>query len=142
MTEFSISNLYFKGGTKKSRDFFSAFFRKLNVLGFQDRFFREYFRSGNVFVYRFDGKVQPEDMSKITQMYGASFAAEEKLPARYMILNPADIQLTGSAAFWNGNYYKVFSDYELSRLQNPQTDEDREILDSLDPDSRKNASNQ
>ena len=137
MTEFSISNLYFKGGTKKSRDFFSAFFRKLNVLGFQDRFFREYFRSGNVFVYRFDGKVQPEDMSKITQMYGASFAAEEKLPARYMILNPADIQLTGSAAFWNGNYYKVFSDYELSRLQNPQTDEDREILDSLDPDSRK-----
>ena len=76
-------------------------------------------------------------MSKITQMYGASFAAEEKLPARYMILNPADIQLTGSAAFWNGNYYKVFSDYELSRLQNPQTDEDREILDSLDPDSRK-----
>jgi hypothetical protein len=137
MTEFSISNLYFKGSTKKSRDFFSAFFRKLNILGFQDRFFREYFRSGNVFVYRFDGKVQPEDMSKITQMYGASFAAEEKLPARYMILNPADIQLTGSAAFWNGNYYKVFSDYELSRLQNPQTDEDREILDSLDPDSRK-----
>ena len=137
MTEFSISDVYFKGGTKKSRDFFSAFFRKLNILGFQDRFFREYFRSGNVFIYRFDGKVQPEDMSKITQMYGASFAAEEKLPARYMILNPADIHLTGSAAFWNGNYYKVFSDYELSRLQNPQTDEDREILDSLDPDSRK-----
>ena len=137
MTEFSISDVYFKGGTKKSRDFFSAYFRKLNIVGFQDRFFREYFRSGNVFIYRFDGKVQPEDMSKITQMYGASFAAEEKLPARYMILNPADIQLTGSAAFWNGNYYKVFSDYELSRLQNPQTDEDREILDSLDPDSRK-----
>ena len=111
MTEFSISDVYFKGGTKKSRDFFSAFFRKLNILGFQDRFFREYFRSGNVFIYRFDGKVQPEDMSKITQMYGASFAAEEKLPARYMILNPADIQLTGSAAFWNGNYYKVITSY-------------------------------
>ena len=137
MTEFSISDVYFKGGTKKSRDFFSAFFRKLNILGFQDKFFREYFRSGNVFIYRFDGKVQPEDMNKITQMYGASFAAEEKLPARYMILNPADIQLTGSAAFWNGNYYKVFSDYELSRLQNPQTEEDKEILESLDPDSRK-----
>ncbi len=137
MTEFSVSNLYFKGGTKKSRDFFSAFFRKLNVLGFQDRFFREYFRSGNVFIYRFDGKVQPEDMAKITQMYGTSFAAEEKLPARYMILNPADIQLTGSAAFWKGNYYKVFSDYELARLQNPKTDEDREILDSLDPESKK-----
>jgi len=137
MTEFSISNLYFKGGTKKSRDFFDAFFKKLNIIGFQDKFFREFFRSGNVFVYRFDGKVRPEDMSKITQMYGASFAADNTIPARYMILNPADIQLTGSAAFWNGNYYKVFSDYELSRLQNPQTEEDREIFDSLDPDAKK-----
>ena len=73
MTEFSISDVYFKGGTKKSREFFSAFFRKLNILGFQDRFFREYYRSGNVFIYRFDGKIQPEDMNKITQMYGASF---------------------------------------------------------------------
>ena len=136
MTEFSISNLYFKGGTKKSRGFFEAFFKKLNIIGFQDRFFREYFRSGNVFIYRFDGKIQPEDMSKITQMYGASLAAENKIPARYMILNPADIQLTGSAAFWNGNYYKVFSDYELARLQNPKTEEDKEILKSLDPDSR------
>ena len=137
MTEFSISNLYFKGGTKKSRDFFEAFFKKLNIIGFQDKFFREFFRSGNVFVYRFDGKVRPEDMSKITQMYGASLAADNTIPARYMILNPADVQLTGSAAFWNGNYYKVFSDYELSRLQNPQTEEDREIFDSLDPESKK-----
>ena len=138
MTEFSISNLYFKGGTKKSRNFFEAFFKKLNIIGFQDRFFREFFRSGNVFVYRFEGKIKPEDMSKITQMYGTnSLAAENTLPARYMILNPADIQLTGSAAFWNGNYYKVFSDYELARLQNPQTDEDKEILKTLDPDSRK-----
>ena len=137
MTEFSISNLYFKGGTKKSRDFFSAFFKKLNVIGFQDKFFREFFRSGNVFIYRFDGKVRPEDMSKITQMYGASFAADNTIPARYIILNPADIQLTGSASFWTGNYQKVFSDYELARLQNPLTEEDQEIVDSLDPQAKK-----
>ena len=136
MTEFSISDLYFKGGTKKARDFFSALFKKLNVLGFQDRFFREYYRSGNVFVYRFDGKLKNEDALKITQMYGAKELSDKVLPARYMILNPADVQLTGSAAFWNGNYYKIFSDYELARLQNPQTEEDKEILRSLDPESR------
>ena len=28
MTEFSVSDLYFKGGNKKSRDFFEAFFKK------------------------------------------------------------------------------------------------------------------
>ena len=31
MTEFSCSNLYFKGGSKKSRDFFLALLRKLNI---------------------------------------------------------------------------------------------------------------
>lgn len=136
MTEFSISDLYFKGGTKKARDFFRALFKRLNILGFQDRFFREYYRSGNVFVYRFDGKLKNEDALKITQMYGSKDLSDKILPARYMILNPADVQLTGSAAFWNGNYYKIFSDYELARLQNPQTEEDKEILRSLDPESR------
>ena len=53
MTEFSISNVFFKGGNKKSRDFFKALFNKINLQDFQDKFYREYFRSGNVFVYRF-----------------------------------------------------------------------------------------
>ena len=30
MTEFSTSDIYFKGGSKKSRDFFEAFFKKIN----------------------------------------------------------------------------------------------------------------
>jgi len=55
MTEFSSSNIYFKGGSKKSRQFLEAYFKKINLWGFQEKFFREYYRSGNVFVYRFDG---------------------------------------------------------------------------------------
>ena len=58
MTEFSCGSIFFKDGSKKSRDFFEAFFNKINVWGIQDQFFREYYRSGNVFLYRFDGRVK------------------------------------------------------------------------------------
>ena len=47
MTEFSINNIYFEGGTQKSRDFLQAYFDKINLWSIQDRFFREYYRSGN-----------------------------------------------------------------------------------------------
>ncbi len=137
MTEFSVSDLYFKGGTKKSRDFFSALFKKLNLWSLQDKFFREYYRSGNVFVYRFDGKLKPEDVTRITQVYAAEkLDAEINLPVKYVILNPADIQIQGSASFVNGRYYKLLSDYELARLQNPQTEEDQELYDSMDESVR------
>ena len=137
MTEFSISDIYFKGGTKKSRDFFSALFKKINIWSLQDRFFREYYRSGNVFVYRFDTQIKSEDALKITQVYGAQADLKVRLPSRYIILNPADIQLNGSASFIVGKYMKLISDYELARLKFPKSDEDREIFDSLDEGTKK-----
>lgn len=135
MTEFSVSDVYFKGGNKKSRDFFSALFKKINIWSLQDKFFREYYRSGNVFIYRFDAEVTREDASKITQVYAeAGIGGKLSLPVKYAILNPADIQLAGSASFVSGKYYKLLSDYELARLKDPQTDEDKEIVENLDPE--------
>lgn len=138
MTEFSVSDLYFKGGTKKSRDFFQALFKKVSIWSLQDKFFREYYRSGNVFIYRFDGKIKPEDVVRITQVYAADkLEGDISLPIKYVILNPADIQIQGGASFVNGKYYKVLTDYELARLQDPQTDEDKELRDSLGEDIKK-----
>jgi hypothetical protein len=131
MTEFSSSNIYFQGGSQKSRDFFSALFKKINISDLQDKFFREYYRSGNVFLYRFDTKIKDADISKITQTFGLTSKASVSLPARYIILNPADVQIGGSINFAVGRYYKILSDYELERLKNPKTDEDKEVFNSL-----------
>ena len=131
MTEFSSSNIYFQGGSQKSRDFFSALFKKINISELQDKFFREYYRSGNVFLYRFDTKIKDADISKITQTFGLTSKASVNLPARYIVLNPADIQIGGSINFAVGRYYKILSDYELERLKNPKTDEDKEVFNSL-----------
>jgi len=138
MTEFSCSNIYFKDGSQKSRDFFSALFRKINIFELQDKFFREYYRSGNVFIYRFDTKVKDEDINKITQTFGlVSKAANINLPSKYIILNPADIQIGGTINFSSGRYYKILSDYELERLKSPKTEEDMEVLKSLPPETQK-----
>jgi len=139
MTEFSVSNLYFQGGTKKSRDFFDVFFNKINLWNFQDRFFREYYRSGNVFVYRFDGKISPEYVSKLTQVLNRGPLDDSKirLPVRYVIINPVDIQFASGSTYLTGSYYKVLSEYELSRLKNIVTEEDQEIFDSFDAETQK-----
>lgn len=140
MTEFSSSKIYFTGGNKKARDFLEALFKKINIDNFVDKFFREYYRSGNVFIYRFDYKVNSGDVAKITQVFGSeSLAANSlELPSKYMILNPADIQYGGNISFVGGNYYKILTDYELQRLRNPTTDEDREVLKSLNEKNRLN----
>jgi len=138
MTEFSSSDIYFQGGSQKSRDFFDALFKKINIWDLQDKFFREYYRSGNVFLYRFDTLVKSEDVNKITQTFGLlSKASAVNLPARYIVLNPADIQIGGGINFSLGRYYKVLSDYELERLKAPKTDEDLEVLKGLPPETQK-----
>jgi hypothetical protein len=140
MTEFSVNNIYFRGGSKKSRKFLEALFKKINLKSFMDKFFREYYRSGNVFIYRFASSLKEEDLKKITQTFGAKGLLDEDsgtLPSRYMILNPADIKLTGSLSFSTGRYSKLVSDYELQRLRNPESEEDLEVLNNLPEQTRK-----
>lgn len=134
MTEFSVGSVYYREGSKKSRDFFEALFNKINLWSLQDKFFREYFRSGNVFIYRFDAKVKSEELLKITQTYGA---AESTLPARYVVLNPADIQAGGNISFTSGRYFKLLTDYEVERLRNPKTEEDVSVFEALPDDVKK-----
>ena len=138
MTEFSISDLYYTGGSKKSRDFFETLLTRINIDDLQSRFFREYYRSGNVFVYRFNAKMDRSDALKLNQTFGLAEASDDlEIPSKYIILNPSDIQLQGSVSFSTGIYYKVVTEYELQRLRFPQTEEDREVFDRLPQETKK-----
>lgn len=186
MTEFSIDDILYRGGSKQSRAFFEALFNKVGIWELQDKFYREYYRSGNVFIYRFDAEVKPGDVKKIIQTLASNYInkpignsvmdqnkvlgapgledpnnhmgyptgypksknpAENnpllndgevklevepmKMPARYIILNPADINMLGTANFSYGIYYKILTEYEVSKLRNLQTEEDIEVFNSL-----------
>lgn len=132
MTEFSTSQIFFKGGSKKSRDFFESYFSRINVQSLQDKFFREYYRSGNVFVYRLLGEIQEDSLKKINQVYGTKIKAGKiTIPIKYVILNPADIKVGAAISFSSPVYYKSVSDYELERLKKPRTEEDKAVLERL-----------
>lgn len=128
MTEFACSPVYFSGGNAQSRRFFDAWAERVNLWKLQDSFFREYFRSGNVFMYKLNATFKKEDMMTITQLMGAT---EKDIPIRYVVLNPADIQSIGSASFIAPRYVKVLNDFEMQLLTNPKTDEDKELATKI-----------
>lgn len=144
MTEFSSSSIYLTGGSQKSREFFDAYFKKINLTSFQDQFFREYYRSGNVFTYRFDASLDSEQVFKITQVFGSKTLAKGgsiKIPVRYTIINPADVYVGGGVNYSNNMYYKLLSSYELEKLREPKTDEDKEVYEGLSDDIKEKIKN-
>tara|TARA_A100001201_G_scaffold26939_1_gene29720 strand:- start:11736 stop:13697 length:1962 start_codon:yes stop_codon:yes gene_type:complete len=136
MAEFTNTDIYLEGGTAKSRRFFEEWFKKINLTSLKDQYFRELYRSGNVFFYRVDGKFKSEDYAKLINQVGSINSTNNRIPLRYILLNPYDISAKSAASFGFGGYEKVLSEYEIIRLRNPQTDEDLEIFNSLDPETK------
>jgi hypothetical protein len=126
MTEFSCSPIYFTGGNEQSRKFFQAWGDRVNLWRLQDMFFREFFRSGNVFLYKLNAQFTKQDMRVLTDLITTE-ARTGEIPVRYIILNPADIQAIGSASFITPQYVKVLNDFEMQVLTNPDNDQDKEL---------------
>lgn len=137
MSEFANTEIYLEGGSKKSREFFQQFFKRINLQNLKDQYFREYYRSGNIFLYRFDGEFEAEDYARLMNQVGAINPTANKIPVKYVVLNPFDIVSKRATTFNVGAYEKVLSEYELSRLQNPTTEEDQLVYDALDPEMKK-----
>ena len=134
MSEFSNTELYLEGGSQKSRDFFNQWFKKIKLWHLKDQFFREFYRSGNIFFYRVDGTIQTGDFTKLIQQIADEQPTSSKVPVRYILLNPFDIVAKRGSSFETGAYEKILSEYELARLQNPVSEEDKETLNGL-PDN-------
>jgi hypothetical protein len=124
MTEFSCSPIYFTGGNAQSLKFFNAWAERVNLWKLQDMFFREFYRSGNVFLYKLNASFSKADMMVINEILAAT---KQEVPIRYIVLNPADIQSIGSASFVTPRYVKILNDFETQILTNPQTPEDKEL---------------
>jgi hypothetical protein len=134
MAEFANSEIYLEGGNKTSRDFFYRWFNKIRLWDLKDQYFREYYRSGNIFLYRLDGVLSLEDFNTLSKIYAEESLSANKIPIKYIVLNPFDIVAKRSTTFAAGAYEKVLSEYDMERLRNPKDDYDREVLNALPPD--------
>ena len=134
-TEFANTDIYLEGGTERSREFFYKWFEKIKLWKLKDQYFREYYRSGNIFYYRIDGKFNAEDF-RLLSGFSENGIKNNKVPLRYILLNPYEVVTTISSSFADAVYEKILSEYELERLKNPKDDADLELLNGLDPDTR------
>ena len=137
MTEFSVSKMYYQGGSAKGRNFFENLGDELNIYNLQDKFFREYYRSGTVVVHRFETGVKEEDLARLNKAFGSE-AKKVQLPAKYIILNPYDIGVQSNIVFGTDCiFYKRLNGYEIHRLRTRETPEEKAYYNSLPPDTQK-----
>lgn len=128
MTEFSNSNLHLRGGNEASRLFFTKWFEKVGLYKLKEQFFREYYKSGNIFIQKIKGEFSSSDFIKLRE---GVLSVKNEIPLRYYILNPASIGMDGGLSY-EFPYSKVVSNYELDRIRNPRTDEDKAVRNSID----------
>lgn len=130
MTEFSAAEWYLEGGNKASKKFIKKWLKKIRISSFMDQFFREYYRSGNVFIYAFFGEVPSEGGVK------NRFKSKIKAPVRFIILNPKEIIAPFAPTYDDRIYMKVLSKYEIEALKNPSTEAQKQIWESLPEEIR------
>jgi hypothetical protein len=131
--EFSASKIHLKTPNETVKSFFYEWFNRIGLVKLVDNFFREYYRSGNVFIYKFIGQMDAEKFGQMKSVFGSR---DPKLPIRYIILNPAQVYLDGGIGEKTGNWMKVLSTFEIERLKNPLTTEDKQIFSSLPLETR------
>lgn len=138
MSEFANTELYFESGTKKAKRFFDAWLKKIKIWKVCDQYFREYYRSGNVFIYRVDGAFDESDFRKLIQVYGAedSLGGKNVVPLKYIFMNPYNIVSKASTTFGNDQFELILSKYDLLRLGNPQDEDDKRIAESLPKEAK------
>ena len=129
LSEFADSELHLKGGNASSRKFINSWLNLIRIHDLKEQFFREYYRSGNVYFYQLDANVMPKT---ITNFGLTSNAAKEKVPVKYILLNPSDIKVADQLAFGSFAYTKTLTPFEIARLKHREDDpEAQKIYDGL-----------
>jgi hypothetical protein len=134
----SNTPIHFTGKDKKVIKFFEEWAQKVNIWDIANQFFLEWFRSGNVLVYRFDGEIKLAEIKKLaTAGEKEAVAKARKIPLKYIIINPVDVRGIGSSVFSGQEYGKVLNPYEVEMLKNGISQHDKDIYDGLDEQSKK-----
>lgn len=141
-SEFSNSRLRFRSPNKRVEKFFTSWYKKIGGWTLGDSFFREWFRSGNVFLYRFDGKIEWNEIRKLSRTDTSNADIVRTIPLKYVILDPGQIACLGGSSFVDAEYGKMLTSYEVSRLKSAhKTDKEKEFFDNLSEENRKSIMN-
>lgn len=141
MVDFSVGNIFWEGGTHRSREFFESLFNSINLWNFATQFFRECYRSGNIFAYRYDTEVNSKEALKLSQAAEIDLQGKVTLPIKYVVMNPAEIMVADNISYLANTYYRYIDTTEIARLRNPANEQDRMVFDLMPEDVKKQIKN-
>jgi hypothetical protein len=127
MVEFSVSEIQISDKNSSAKAFCKGWLEAVNMQGFSEQFYRELYRSCNLFVYKIGGNVNKKDISSLKDIKSGNV----NIPVKYTVLNPAQVALEGGVTY-DSAVYKVLSPYEIQRLKNPKTPTEKSIFNKLD----------
>ena len=130
--EFSCQPLFVKSENATVKTFFQEWFKAVQMNKLMEQALREYYRSGNVFLYRFDGQFGPAYYDNFKATYGAK---ANRVPIRYELLNPSNVFVPSGLSF-PYTYVRLLSTYECERLRNPVTEQDKQVYKDLPPEAK------
>lgn len=139
MAEIANDDLFLEGGNSASKSFFEAWLNVIDIQNIKEQFFREKYKSGNVFFFSFDGEFKPKEYENYSSDIKKRMLSQEKvvqIPIRYILLNPSDIISRNVLDSSSGIYSKVLSSFEISRLRNKNTPEDIAVYKSLPKETK------
>lgn len=114
LADFCNSSHKLKGGTAKSKKFIKGWLEKLvNLDALKEKFFLEFWRSGNVFMFRVNGSGTTEAFSVPEQ---DSIKPLVTLPISYVFLNPSSLVLVNPVG-GEPVFMKRVSDYEAAKAR-------------------------
>lgn len=128
--EFSCSKIHVKCPNDTVKKYFETWLNRIMIDKFQAQWYRSFYREGQVFSYKFLGQIEKNQYINMKKEFGAT---SDRIPIRYIIMNPAQIYLANGIGYNNTNFNKILSTYEVQRLREPQTTEDKQVFDSLPP---------
>lgn len=146
LRDFSVSQVHVKSSNITVKTFVETWMETVGMNQFMMQFFLEYYRSGNVFTYRFDGEIPRGGTNALKTAYAAEgetlveLSDSRTIPVRYIILNPMQIYLQAGTAS-NHTWVRMLSTYEIQKLQNPTTEQDKQVLKDMPENVRKQIQN-
>jgi hypothetical protein len=129
------SPIHFTCKNKKILKFYKEWAKKCGLWALANEFFLEWFRSGNVFVYKFLGELKLSDVKQIGKASEA-IARNRTLPLKYVLVDPREVRGLGTSIFTDQVYGKTLNPYEADMLKRGKTDQDKAIFNGLSPEAK------
>lgn len=121
------ADILLKDGNTASESFIQAWLDKINVTDIQDQFYRELYRSGNVFFYKFFASLSKDELKKLVN----TEIKNTKIPLKYITLNPVSITTRRALNYSNPDYYRWLTRFEMDAILRPVTEEDQRVRANL-----------